>query len=192
MKLLFIRHGESTDDIDDQYGGWADFDLTDKGKRQLAESAKEIKKLGLKFERIVHSPLKRAAQSAKILAEEFNLELQESIWLKERNKYGLLSGITKEKATKDFPELVQMLEDGYVHGAEPVDMFEERVSTAYDKICSNQQQVIIVTHGGFLNSLVENRLSGAHYIKAGDGGFILVDTDDNLIVRSFNFELARI
>lgn len=32
MKILFVRHGESIDDIEDRYGGAADFDLTEKGR----------------------------------------------------------------------------------------------------------------------------------------------------------------
>jgi len=190
MKILFIRHGESTDDIDDQYGGWADFDLTDKGKQQLAHSSAEIGKLGLDFELIIHSPLKRASQSAKVLADKLNLEMEELVWLKERNKYGLLSGMTKEKGVADFPELVQMLEDGYVYGAEPGNMFDKRVSEAYDILRSYKQPLIAVTHGGFLNSLVDNHLNGGSYVKAGDGGYILVETDNDTIIDSFSFELG--
>ena len=60
MKILFVRHGESVDDIEDRYGGWSDFDLTEKGKRQLMESAEKIAKLNEKFEIILSSPLKPA------------------------------------------------------------------------------------------------------------------------------------
>lgn len=42
MRILFTRHGESVDDIEDRYGGAADFDLIKKGKEQISESAKKL------------------------------------------------------------------------------------------------------------------------------------------------------
>lgn len=39
MKILFVRHGESVDDIEDRYGGSADFDLTKKGRKQVSVTA---------------------------------------------------------------------------------------------------------------------------------------------------------
>jgi broad specificity phosphatase PhoE len=31
MKIYFIRHGEAMDDVENRYGGWADFPLSPKG-----------------------------------------------------------------------------------------------------------------------------------------------------------------
>lgn len=188
MKILIIRHGESTDDVDKQYGGWADYNLTDRGKQQLAESAKKISNLNLSFAKIIHSPLKRAAQSATVLSSALALDIEESIWLKERNKYGLLTGMSKEFAAQTFPDLVRMLEAGYVYGAETSVLFDARVTEAYKRLQDQQQPIIAVTHGGFLNSLIDNHL-GARYKKAGDGGYILIDAATNQILDSDNFEL---
>ena len=92
MHILFIRHGESIDDIEDRYGGFADFDLTEKGRNQVSACTKKILDLDEKFEIILSSPLKRAHESAKIIATEFNLEIEIFEYLKERNLNGVLTG----------------------------------------------------------------------------------------------------
>ena len=53
MKLLFVRHGESEDDLIDAYGGWADFPLTENGREQITETAQKIGKLNLKFDKLL-------------------------------------------------------------------------------------------------------------------------------------------
>lgn len=35
MKIYLVRHGETTGDVEDRYGGWYDDHLTDRGKEQL-------------------------------------------------------------------------------------------------------------------------------------------------------------
>jgi phosphohistidine phosphatase len=47
--------------------------LTVSGKKEVVEIAKSLKKLGVKFNVIFSSPLARAFQTAKIIAEEYKL-----------------------------------------------------------------------------------------------------------------------
>lgn len=42
MKIYLIRHSESIDDIEDCYGGIADFDLTENGKNKVKENTKKL------------------------------------------------------------------------------------------------------------------------------------------------------
>jgi broad specificity phosphatase PhoE len=98
MKILFVRHGESVDDVEDRYGGSADFDLTEKGKNQVSESAKKISSLDEKFEIVLSSPLKRALQSAEIISNQLDIEVEVFEYLKERNLNGILTGLTRSEA----------------------------------------------------------------------------------------------
>lgn len=61
MKIYLIRHSESIDDIENCYGGIADFDLTEDGKNKVKEKRKQIEKSGI--EKIYTSPYKRAYQT---------------------------------------------------------------------------------------------------------------------------------
>lgn len=58
MKIYLIRHSESIDDIEDCYGGIADFDLTENGKNKVKENTKKLD--CCKIEKIYTSPYKRA------------------------------------------------------------------------------------------------------------------------------------
>lgn len=62
MKIHLIRHSESIDDIENCYGGIADFDLTENGKDKVILYRKETDNYGI--EKVYTSPYKRAYQTA--------------------------------------------------------------------------------------------------------------------------------
>ena len=47
MKIYLMRHGEAVDDIEDCYGGVADFELTDVGREQASSLAKKLQEVRL-------------------------------------------------------------------------------------------------------------------------------------------------
>ena len=187
MNLLLMRHAESVDDLTDQYGGWLDLDLTPHGIEQVVEACGTLSALNVTFDQILHSPLKRAVQSAQIISNQLGIPTEELVYLKEKNGYGLLTGLVKSEANAKYPELVADLESGYVFGAEPQSTFIERVKRAFQIILDNDKNTIIVTHGGFLKCLFEQVLD-LHYIRANDAGFVLWDTEDKKVINSNNFE----
>ncbi|MFC1722474.1 phosphoglycerate mutase family protein, partial [Patescibacteria group bacterium] len=76
MKLLFIRHGESEDDLIKAYGGWGDFHLTTNGKAQIEITAEKINALNIPFDKILTSPLIRAQESAQIIATKLSIPIE--------------------------------------------------------------------------------------------------------------------
>ena len=94
MKIYLIRHSESIDDIENCYGGIADFELTENGKNKVKGRRKEIDNYGI--EKIYTSPYKRAYQIAKILNENIKTELKVIEDIRELNSHGVLSGINKD------------------------------------------------------------------------------------------------
>lgn len=176
MKILFVRHGESVDDIEDRYGGWADFDLTEKGKQQISHCAEKIASLNTKFEIILTSPLKRANQAAKIISKHIGVDVEVFEYLKERNLNGILSGMTRSKAKQKYPNLAKRLENyQYVDGSERIEDFTSRIAAA-TKIVVNMEynSLVAVTHGLFLKAFFQEILN-INLNKVGDGGFILVE-----------------
>jgi broad specificity phosphatase PhoE len=175
MQILFVRHGESTDDLSDSFGGWADFALTEKGVQQAREAAERIAELGNSFQYVYTSNLKRAVVTAQTIAEKLNLPYEENVYLKERNTYGLLTGLNKAEAKSKYPELFSAYEAGQVMGDETLAELKERVLLAI-KILSHTQfeRVIAVTHSKYLNSLITEVL-GKKLEKAHDGGFMLLE-----------------
>ncbi len=68
--IYFIRHGESEANLREVFAGQKDDSaLTEKGREQAREAGNKIKSLGLNIDIIVSSPLIRAFDTAKIVAQ---------------------------------------------------------------------------------------------------------------------------
>jgi 2,3-bisphosphoglycerate-dependent phosphoglycerate mutase len=192
MKILFLRHGESVDDVEDRYGGWADFDLTNKGKNQVTESAKKISSLNEKFEIVLSSPLKRAFQSAEIIASHLDVKLEVFEYLKERNLNGILAGMKKSEAKEKYPDQVRKLQSyEYVDGSERTQDINNRVKTAIKIMLSKKHNSLVaVTHGLFLMTFYKEMMN-INVKKVGDGAFVLVDEKNSKFSILKEYEIER-
>src|SRR5581483_2901288 len=170
MKIYLMRHGESVDDIEDCWGGLADFPLTDSGRQTASALAEKLAKSGM--QRIYTSPLKRAHETASIVGRAAGCEVQVVEDLHERNSYGVITGVNKTKAKEIFGRILSRLKgklgDYYgnesVPGDEPVPVFDKRVAEAFAEVFADAQnrelQVIgIVTHGNVTRSVYRNLLN---------------------------------
>ncbi|MGZ5509645.1 MAG: phosphohistidine phosphatase SixA [Nitrososphaeraceae archaeon] len=73
--MFILRHGCAGNRLSDPMKD-TKRQLTVSGKKEVVEIAKSLKKLGVNFNVIISSPLTRAFQTAKIIAEEYNLTEQ--------------------------------------------------------------------------------------------------------------------
>ena len=75
MNLYFMRHGIAADRTDaGQAAGDRERQLTPKGIKSMNKAATGLVALSLSFDRILTSPLERARQTAKIVAQTLQLE----------------------------------------------------------------------------------------------------------------------
>src|SRR3989344_3112401 len=74
MKIYLIRHGETTGDKEDRYGGNYDDHLTDLGKRQIKETAEKL--VGKNIEIIFTSPLIRTKEATDIINSKTNCPVE--------------------------------------------------------------------------------------------------------------------
>ena len=63
MKLYLMRHGEALSPDKDPERG-----LTDNGKKRIEQLAHHLHKNGVSFSQVLHSPKKRARETAEIMA----------------------------------------------------------------------------------------------------------------------------
>ncbi len=156
MKILLIRHGETTGDIEDRYGGAYDDHLTERGHAQLAETAEKLR--GKSINTMYVSTLIRAQESAAILNEVLQTTIISRTDLQERN-YGVLGGLTKAEARERYPEAVAAHKDPAntdPKGEAQVD-FTARVIEAFQEITANEEeQIAIVAHGGVLKTILKH------------------------------------
>ena len=103
-KLVLIRHGESTWNLDNRFTGWTDVPLTATGVAQARESGRLLKEAGYEFDIAYTSVLQRA-----IWTLWHALDAMERTWLpivndwrlNERH-YGALQGLNKAETAKKF------------------------------------------------------------------------------------------
>src|SRR3989338_5952122 len=119
MIIFLIRHGETTGDVENRYGGDYDDHLTKKGGAQAKELAKKMRDKGI--ERIFASPLIRARETAEILGKALHAPVETTDNIRERNLYGIATGMTKEETKKKHPEIAEQLKDykNTIKGGEP-------------------------------------------------------------------------
>ncbi|HSW48485.1 MAG TPA: histidine phosphatase family protein [Candidatus Saccharimonadales bacterium] len=103
--IYLVRHGQSHGNHPiDTYG--LDKELTEKGHQQARDAAKNLKKI--KFDAIFASPLIRAQQTAKIIAEEHKLAVLTKEALKERH-HGVLEGRIVKEAKEEIKDLIDTM-----------------------------------------------------------------------------------
>ncbi len=91
MRLLLIRHAESTGNRQGRLQGRADFPLTERGRRQAQELATVLSRLPVAV--VCSSPIRRALNTAEAVAGPLGLKVEVQAALQEYD-FGELSGLT--------------------------------------------------------------------------------------------------
>jgi len=103
-KLVLIRHGESTWNLENRFTGWTDVPLTDTGVEQAKQSGRLLKEAGYDFDLTFTSVLKRAIWTLWHCLDEMDrtwLPVLNDWRLNERH-YGALQGLNKADMAKEF------------------------------------------------------------------------------------------
>ena len=116
MKLILLRHGESQWNLENRFTGWKDVSLTELGIQEAISSANNLVKKNIQISTVQTSILKRAIDTAKIVAEliKFPIEEIQYDWRLNERHYGALEGLNKsETATKYGEDQVLMWRRSY-------------------------------------------------------------------------------
>ena len=103
-KLVLIRHGESTWNLENRFTGWTDVDLTPNGVEQAKQAGRVLKAEGYEFDVAYTSVLKRAIRTLFLALDEMDrtwLPVVKSWRLNERH-YGGLQGLNKADMAQQF------------------------------------------------------------------------------------------
>lgn len=116
--LVLLRHGESEWNKLNQYTGWCDVELTEKGKLEARAAGRLLFENGIELDQAFTSVLKRASFSCNMALNTANqhwVPVTKSWRLNERH-YGALQGYHKDKAYKELgldQELVMQMRRSY-------------------------------------------------------------------------------
>jgi broad specificity phosphatase PhoE len=143
--ILLARHGETKWNLEGRWQGWADPPLNDTGRSQARALAEQLRKLP--FDAVYSSDLRRAFETAEIVASPHRLTVVADAGLREID-VGSWSGLTRAELEERFP-------DGDRPDGETRDEHAARVLAAVERIARAHvgERILLVTHGGTMRAL---------------------------------------
>ncbi len=152
MRLILIRHAESTGNAEARLQGRHDFPLSEKGVAQAGLLAERLRQHPV--DALYASPLSRAHHTAEVVSEAVGLPVTPLPHVMEYD-FGEVSGLTWAEIRERYPE--QIATQRLRAGAYPVWPGEEGREAFRERVCSalwsleerhRDQTVAIVAHGG--------------------------------------------
>ncbi len=148
-RLVIIRHGETEWNIEGRYQGQADPPLNQRGIAQAQELAEKL--VGKGIDLLYSSPLKRAFQTAQILAHRLAIPLYTEPRLMEIN-LGEWQTCLRSEIEQRYPTLFHLWQTQpwsvSLPGGERLLQVQRRVYAAIDEILKQhpRQTIGVVTH----------------------------------------------
>ena len=143
-KLVLIRHGESTWNLENRFTGWTDVALTPLGVEQAQQAGKLLKAEGYEFDIAYTSVLKRAIWTLWHTLDQMDRTWLPVVndWRLNERHYGALQGLNKAETAKKFgDEQVLVWRRSYdtpPPALEPTDPRSERGDLRYAKLAAGQ------------------------------------------------------
>jgi len=156
MRFVFVRHAESVANAEERLAGHDDFELTDLGRTQARALHDRLNVEGFRPTHLYSSPLKRAAETARIVSGSWPLPIVDWDDLMETD-IGVFSGLTWDEIRSRYPDLGPRVEKSRMYdevpGAERAAEKRARGRRVVEDVLarhSNGDTVVLFTHGGIL------------------------------------------
>ena len=143
MIFYLVRHGQTDWNREKRLQGHTDIPMNETGIRQITELAEKLREAGIRFDRLIASPLDRARKSAEIIAEKtgFPGEIEFDADFIERSIGALEGHIWTPDLDMNDP----------AYGMETEQALCERAGKALGKYAfADDERVMIVSHGAML------------------------------------------
>lgn len=145
--VYLVRPGQSVDEAEGWLPGGGDHPLTELGEQQMHD-------LGLRLhttpvEMMYASPLARAVDAAHILSGYVHAPVETHPDLREWNREGMLTGLSRQQSEHMYPEEMKKLEYYRSHAlqGEVYTDFVQRVLSAFSEILERPyRRLVVVTH----------------------------------------------
>ena len=149
MKIYLLRHGQTPWNKERRLQGIQDIPMTPNGAQQLRQAGRHLADTDVIFDAIVCSPLQRARESARLVAEELGFPTDKIVInpLFLERAFGDGEGLVYEEALAKYP-------DSNYPGMETLDELFARAKKAISH-CEEQykdQTVLAVAHGGIIKA----------------------------------------
>ena len=159
--FCLVRHGQTDWNAAGRIQGLEDVELNAVGRAQAAQTGWYLQQWS--WDQVISSPLQRAAESAEIIAQQLKLSPIEIMDEFMERDYGECSGMTTAQRKHSFP-------DGIIPKQETLETLQKRALMGLQRLMIEPQaRILIVTHGGLINSLLAQFSAG----EIGSGKTIL-------------------
>jgi 2,3-bisphosphoglycerate-dependent phosphoglycerate mutase len=110
-KLVLVRHGESTWNLDNRFTGWTDVPLTPLGVAQARQAGQLVKDSGYEFDLAYTSVLKRAIWTLWHALDAMDCTWLPVIndWRLNERHYGALQGLNKAETARQYGDAQVLL-----------------------------------------------------------------------------------
>jgi glucosyl-3-phosphoglycerate phosphatase len=176
VKLLLVRHAQSTWNAEHRWAGQRDPGLSVQGRAGAAALAARLRALDPAVAGAASSDLRRARQTARILAEALGLPSPMVVGGLREWDAGEWSGRTSRQIEAGWPGQLDRWRRGEIvdpPGSEPWDAFTRRVLAALGELVG-PGPVVVVAHQGVLRALEHH--FGAGPLPAADLGGLWLQT----------------
>jgi 2,3-bisphosphoglycerate-dependent phosphoglycerate mutase len=151
--VTFLRHGRSRADDEGVHEGRYDSPLTEVGLAQAERRGHDLVEQGLRYQVIIASPLRRAQETAQIIAKYLGVPVEtDTDWVEMDN--GLLAGLSFEEASLRYPK--PSFRNPYERMGEKGESewgLYNRAGRAVEKIVQRGPgHYLVVAHGHILNA----------------------------------------
>lgn len=150
--ICIVRHGETDWNSSGRLQGREDIELNDLGRKQAIQIAEYFQ--DEPWDVVVSSPLKRAYETAQIIAASLKIPTVHVVdELKERD-YGSASGLLPEERRIRFPYGIP--------DSEEFEHLRQRAMRGFSKVTNEfrGKRIIAVSHGGLINSILYSLSNG--------------------------------
>jgi broad specificity phosphatase PhoE len=181
-ELYLVRHGETEWNAARRIQGRTDIPLNDTGRAQARQAAELLARR--RWQGVYTSPLGRAHETARIIADRLGLEGVTDIDALVERDYGEAEGMGFDEIEALYPEGVR------APGQETREEVAARVVPALLELAERHpgERLVIVSHGGAIRSVLQAaepgtrhpRITNAsvHSFRVEDGALRLIAFDD--------------
>ena len=104
IKIVFLRHGESTWNLENRFTGWTDVDLSASGVEEARAAGRLLKSSGYTFDHAYTSLLMRAIRTLWLVQDVMGLMWVQADkdWRLNERHYGALQGLNKDEVATHY------------------------------------------------------------------------------------------
>lgn len=156
-----VRHGDTVLSAEDRFAGETDVELSEKGREEARRLAERLR--GEKITAVYASPLGRTVETARIIAEPHNLEVQPCDGFREIS-HGHWEGMKRHEVEEKFPkEMAEWEKDPYtfapVGGESGLAVTARALPALIDLVRRHPgERILIVSHKATIRLLLSSLL----------------------------------